>query len=337
MLKKSIISFFVVLILMAGDAFAASSIKDYSSRIDQCLEIIDSLKAGDEDAGPGVSYIKSKLPATEEIDSNNQVIKVDNQWLHSLLDQYKIEKDEQKKDEKLDEASGRLSALKAEIESQPSPTDESSDGKAEIKDILSRVEYQKKVEDPISKFIRETKQRVWDLITEIYNRAFELLFGSGGKASWLFRAIVIGAVAIVLFFAIRMIARTRRSKKRVKTRTVLGEEIEEGMTPRDLAQAAEAAARTGDFRSAIRKLYISLLYELAERQLIELEPNATNHDYLARLSRFSVLDAPFRYLTDRFDYTWYGMYPSSPDDYESCLRRYQEAMQHAQSIQEQPA
>jgi len=327
----------MVIMMAAIDTLAASGIEDYESRIDKSIETIDSMMAGEEDPGPGVAYIKSQLPVTEEVDSNGQTIKVDNQWLHSLLDQYKIEEDQQKRTEKLEEASGRLIALRMEIERQASSTDDSQAATGEIKDILARAEYQKKVEDPITKFIRETKQKVLDLIQAIWNRAFELLFGQGQQASWLFRAIVIIAIALGLFYAIRMIARTRRGKRRIKSRTILGEEIEEGMTPRDLAQAADDAARVGDFRSAIRKLYISLLYELAERRLIELEPNATNHDYLARLSRFSALDSPFRYLTDRFDYTWYGMYPSSHADYESCLRRYQEAMQRAQSIQEQPA
>lgn len=316
---------------------SAASIEDYRNRITLSLGTIESLRSGEEDPIEGVYSIKNWLPQSEEIESEGQTLKVDNQWLHSLLDQYKVEKDEKKKNEKLDEASGRLEALKADIEKRESAEADSSDEKEQIKSILSRSEYQEKIEDPITKFIRETKQRAWDLITEIINWALEALFGAGTKAGWLFRVIVFGVLAFAVFVAVRMILRFRRGKKREKTRTILGEEIEEGMTARDLAQAADVAARAGDFRSAIRKLYISLLYELAERRVIELEPNATNHDYLAQLARFSALDRPMRYLTDRFDYTWYGMYPSSQDDYSTYLHRYQEAMQGAQSLQERPA
>ena len=84
--------------------------------------------------------------------------------------------------------------------------------------------------------------------------------------------------------------------------------------------------RPGDFRGAVRKLYISLLYELSERNLIELEPNTTNHEYLAKVSRFQPLVAPMRYLTDRFDYFWYGMFPSSAEDFSTFQARYNEAM-----------
>jgi hypothetical protein len=315
----------------------AASIEDYKNRLSLSLDMIEKLRSDEEDSIEGVYRIKNWLPQTEEIESDDQPLKVDNQWLHSLLDQYRVEKDEKKKVEKLDEVSGRLEALRTDIEKRESLKVESFDAKGEVRSILSRPEYLEKVEDPITKFIRETKQRAWNLIQEILNWALEALFGTGTKAGWLFRVIVFGALAFAVFIAVRMIVRFKRGKKREKTRTILGEEIEEGMTSRDLAHAAEVAARSGDFRVAIRKLYISLLYELAERRVIELEPNATNHDYLAKLAHLSALNGPMRYMTDRFDYTWYGMYPSSQDDYATYLSRYSEAMQGAQSIQERPA
>ena len=135
----------------------------------------------------------------------------------------------------------------------------------------------------------------------------------------------------------RVVRQIKPRKKRARKRTILGEELDAATTPRDLADAAMAAARAGDFRTAIRKLYISLLYDLAERNVIELEDSATNHEYLARLSRFNSLTAPVGYLTDRFDYCWYGMTASSEEEFSTCLARYKEAMERAQSLGPQPA
>ena len=84
-------------------------------------------------------------------------------------------------------------------------------------------------------------------------------------------------------------------------------------------------ARLGEFRTAVRKLYVALLYQFSERGLIELRPNATNRDYLSMLPGSSVLVSPMRYLTDRFDYYWYGMSPISEQEYASYLARYEEA------------
>jgi hypothetical protein len=134
-----------------------------------------------------------------------------------------------------------------------------------------------------------------------------------------------------------MIGRIRPARRRAKKRIVLGEEVEADATPRDLADAATAAASLGDFRTAIRKLYVSLLYDLAEKRLIELEDSATNHEYLAKVSSHRALVPPMRFLTDRFDYIWYGMYPSSAEEFSDCLARYREAVQGAAALSEQRA
>ena len=125
--------------------------------------------------------------------------------------------------------------------------------------------------------------------------------------------------------------------RRKKTRLVLGEEIAADSTSRELAEAGLAAARAGDFRTAVRKLYVSLLYEMSERNLIELDDSATNHEYLTRVSRFTSLVGPMRYLTERFDYVWYGMFQSSEQDFAAYFARYEEAMERARSMGEQTA
>jgi hypothetical protein len=118
---------------------------------------------------------------------------------------------------------------------------------------------------------------------------------------------------------------------------VLGEEITAESTSRQLAEAGLAAARAGDFRTAVRKLYVSLLYELSERNLIELEDSATNHEYLKKASALAGIAGPMRYLTDRFDYVWYGMFPSSESDFAAYFARYEEAMERARMLGERPA
>src|SRR4029078_9574560 len=120
-------------------------------------------------------------------------------------------------------------------------------------------------------------------------------------------------------------------------RLVLGEEISADGTSRELAEAGFAAARAGDFRTAVRKLYVSLLYEMNERNLIELDESATNHEYLRKVSRFGVLAAPMAYLTDRFDHVWYGMFPSSTEEFAVYRSRYEEAMESTRSLSEQAA
>src|SRR4030095_7866689 len=160
-------------------------------------------------------------------------------------------------------------------------------------------------------------------------------FGASSSGVWISNLVLIAVLATAVIVAARFARRLRRPQtKRKKTRIVLGEEIAADGTSRDLAEAGLAAARAGDFRTAVRKLYVSLLYELSERGLIELEDSATNHEYLRKAARFAGVAAPMRYLTDRFDYVWYGMFPASEDEFADYLARYMEAMENVRVVGE---
>ena len=80
-----------------------------------------------------------------------------------------------------------------------------------------------------------------------------------------------------------------------------------------------------------------MLYELSERNVIELEDSATNHEYLKMVVRFNALAGPMRYMTDRFDNVWYGMFSASEEEFAAYLTRYEEAMERARTMGEQAA
>jgi hypothetical protein len=75
----------------------------------------------------------------------------------------------------------------------------------------------------------------------------------------------------------------RKKKKKREARIILGERLEPDQTSADLLAQADALARNGDLRSAIRKAYIALLCELGDRKLISIAQSKTNR----RLSLFS--------------------------------------------------
>ena len=72
----------------------------------------------------------------------------------------------------------------------------------------------------------------------------------------------------------------RRKKQKREARIVLGERLEPDQTAADLLAQAEALARNGDLRAAIRKAYIALLCELGDRKIVSLAQHKTNRDYL---------------------------------------------------------
>src|SRR5262249_7871089 len=186
-------------------------------------------------------------------------------------------------------------------------------------------------ENYISAKIKEIRKRITDAIQKLLTKIFGAIGGASKGTSWLLIVLIAFLISIIGYLAYNYFTTKGRVKK-PKKKTVLGEEIAEDAKPGDLANAALAAAKAGDFRLGIRKLYIALLYELSERELIELDAHATNREYLAKVSRFTSLTQPMRYLTERFDYFWYGMFPSSQEDFSNYLSSYREAVRQAQRL-----
>jgi hypothetical protein len=214
------------------------------------------------------------------------------------------------------------------------------DPRVKVREILSRPQFQPKRENPITAFLKKVWNEIANFFNEIFSalsRLLSKLIGAGGGGTWLAWLIIFAALAGALFGVYRALKRREPRRKRSKKRLVLGEEVDADATARDLADRAMAAARRGDFRGAMRGLYIALLYDLAERKLIELDDSATNREYLKRVSRFNQLMPAMRYLTDRFDYFWYGMFPSTEADFSVYHARYKEAAAQVELLSRQAA
>ena len=69
--------------------------------------------------------------------------------------------------------------------------------------------------------------------------------------------------------------------------------------------ADELAAR-GEYREAIRHLYLALLARLHRDGVIDYDPTLSNWEYLFAFKGASSLKAGFKELTRRFDFAWYG-------------------------------
>jgi len=324
-------------VLLAADAAASSRLLNYENRVVRAAEQIERIKADREYGEEGINHIKGLLPRSEQIDFEGQVVSVDNNWLHEMLDSYNSEKDPQQKIAKLNELSGRLRSLDDHLRRTEADSSlDSNDAGERIREILSRPAYQPEPETAAGAFLRKAVRKIREFVGQIYSaltRLLERLLGAGAGNGWIGKVLLVlilllGVLAVVRFG--RMIRRPQGKRK--KTRVVLGEEVALDSTSKELAEAGLAAARAGDFRTAVRKLYVSLLYELSERGLIELEDSATNHEYLRKAARFAGIAAPMRYLTERFDYVWYGMFPASEDDFADYFARYMEAMENVRIV-----
>ena len=78
---------------------------------------------------------------------------------------------------------------------------------------------------------------------------------------------------------------------------------------------AQQLSSGGDYRTAVRYLYLSSLLLLDERGLLRYDRSQTNREYLRSVANHPHLANPLRRVIDVFDRVWYGYQPLTQDDY----------------------
>lgn len=73
----------------------------------------------------------------------------------------------------------------------------------------------------------------------------------------------------------------------------------------DFATELEKVIQTGNYRLAVRLLYLDCLKKLSDSGFIHWQPAKTNATYVAELNGAKVQTA-FKQLTRQFEYIWYG-------------------------------
>jgi hypothetical protein len=68
------------------------------------------------------------------------------------------------------------------------------------------------------------------------------------------------------------------------------------------------AIKNGNYRLAVRYLYLQSLQRLSEKKFIEINSNKTNYEYVTEMRRHKFANE-FASLTLQYEYVWYGEYP----------------------------
>ncbi|AEI65918.1 DUF4129 domain-containing protein [Corallococcus macrosporus] len=87
--------------------------------------------------------------------------------------------------------------------------------------------------------------------------------------------------------------------------------------PEGWAHLADELAARGAYREAVRSLYLALLSRLHRDGAILYDETLSNWDYLHQFRGRAEWKAPFRELTRRFDFAWYGNEPVGVDGYRA--------------------
>jgi hypothetical protein len=331
-----------VLVLFTPAAATAISIGEYHQNIRQAVTALDSLAQSDENENTfdyaarsveTVSGVRKLLPPKETVEWAGTTFAIDNSWLHTELDEYNKAKYEDRLDV-LRKTTERLQALEqriAEVESSGStPVTDKEEARRKLKEILQRPGYGSKAkgQNALSRLV----ERFLKWFQNLFPKPKQLSPGRAGILSQVAQVVVvvlaIGVIAFVLKTFLPRLLRRRKSEKKVKqhARIVLGETLAPDQSAVDLLSEAEALARRGELRAAIRKAYIALLVELGERKILQLAEHKTNRDYLSAVYQNQLLYGNVKQLTDSFERHWYGLTQVSETDWRAFRSAYERTL-----------
>ncbi len=340
-----------VLLLLATVVSAATPFSEYLSRVGQAARMtklqadkLDSRAAPDQDTreqiNTTISRVREMLPAVEDIQFDQEVIHVDNSWLHQPViqavtaDSKEATPDDQREgrpEKDLVIMAERLGALERRLKAAPDAAEKSAAERERLQRILAQAEYQDELhrESEVQKWLR----KIWSRIVELLLR----IFGGGGARAQpggsslnLFRLLLLAAiVSAVVFGIVRLLRRFNQRapvKEEPEMREVLGELIAEGASSEDLFRNAAELARQGNCRLAVRRAYVALLYELELRGKLQLHRAKTNRDYLREVSSDKYIYPPVEYMTTTFERAWYGEAETQLEDFANFVERYREVV-----------
>ena len=97
-------------------------------------------------------------------------------------------------------------------------------------------------------------------------------------------------------------------QRRSRRAPLVLEAADEDLHTTDFDRLVEEAVAAGQYRRAVRLLYLKTLQTLADDGLIAWQRDKTNHAYVEELRRPALRPA-FARLTDLFEFVWYGDFP----------------------------
>jgi hypothetical protein len=133
--------------------------------------------------------------------------------------------------------------------------------------------------------------------------------------------IIIGsfAGAIVWYLASSNVGLFRKKDKKIDSGET--EEMPEDIFAINYQKEIDKAASQGNYRLAIRLMYLRLLKDFSEKNIIQYKQDRTNLDYLMQLHGTSYYN-DFFLVTRHYEYSWYGEFNVSNEAYEIIKKEF---------------
>lgn len=190
---------------------------------------------------------------------------------------------------------------------------------ATLQTILSQPQFRYETAEPSrwQRWLSDLRLRLWQWLSSL----FPNLNAIGGPArliNYLVTFLGIVAVIVVLLYIWRTFLGDFAAEAGMVGDDVLGDEV---LTADAALQRAQQFSGEGDYRTAVRYLYLSALLLLEERGLLRYNRSLTNREYLRSLASQPELAAVLRDVIEVFDRVWYGFHALEPTEYDWYVER----------------
>jgi len=188
-----------------------------------------------------------------------------------------------------------------------------------LKDILARPEFQwQSAQSPQNP---EWLQSILDFINGLLER---LAYGVQNTVYYGRMPLIVAAVIIFLISLYFISQNLSRSLVREAQLAAENGDDDAFLTSSGAMQRAQSLSNQGDYRNAVRYLYLSSLLVLDERGLLRYDKSRTNREYLRSVSSKPELSQPLGDVIDVFDRVWYGFDSVNEDDFKSYVKHVDE-------------
>jgi hypothetical protein len=179
-----------------------------------------------------------------------------------------------------------------------------------LREILTSPEFNYEQQQP------STLEQWWNRLRQRFLEWFSRLFPESDSPTGLLinqGITILGAIAlvVVLAYALRGIL----ADFTIQAALVAEGETGERLTADLALQRAQTLSAGGDYRTAVRYLYLSSLLLLEERGLLRYNRYLTNREYLRSIAHKPELATVLRDVIEVFDRVWYGFESLSEADY----------------------
>lgn len=178
--------------------------------------------------------------------------------------------------------------------------------------------------NPAFNYETEEQTTIRDRLLDLFFEALEFVTRlipepireSGILGNILFYGGFIGLM-VLIYFALRNVIASFLPE------AALSNEFEDELflTADSALERAQQFSTDGDYRTAVRYLYLSALLLLEERGLLRYDRSLTNREYLRSIAHKPELAVVLRDVIEVFDRVWYGFQPLAADDYNEYARR----------------